>query len=434
MYNAGQATPAYRQSAGEGLMWSEYLYLIAVVVAAFYVVDPFTWGIYRIPEVKHLPLLLTLPAFVLTMGGRRLGELQSEPVLSRVIASAWPLALLALFIIAGSAFARLAEGIGETLLNSGLYMLMLFVAAAMVLLSKAPEQLIRAYFKILIAAALVMSVSLIVNYGVEQVYHVEIFLIIPLAVYCALMLKNPLLRIGGVIFFLSLALFSMKNTGYLIALMAFLYLGYGFWLPRLRRTNPLSRFSGYYVIFVIVLLIAAGVMFLLAFREAYLPSGSAEFRTWAYQRAWNLFLDSPVWGTAFAARAVEKFTLYDISAAGGVLPTHSDIMDMLAHGGLIAIALWLYGLFLVARAGNRTLLTPTTYDHPWTPYAHTFAALSLAGIIAYAVNPVLTFPGNAYMLWTNLGFLLGLSLRPEAIPAPKVAPPRPLGRYEFRRL
>ncbi|MGH9904200.1 MAG: hypothetical protein ACRD8U_01305 [Pyrinomonadaceae bacterium] len=428
MYNPAQATPAYRQS-GEGLMWSEYLYLIAVAVAAFYAAAPFTLGIYHITEVKHLPLLLTLPAFILTMSGRRLHELQPEPVLSKVIASAWPLALLALFIIAGAAYARVFDGIRETLLSIGLYMFFIFVSAAMVLASKAPGKLIRAYFGILLSAALVMSAILVA--GVDD-YHEEIFLVIPLAVYCVLALKNPLLRIGGMIFFLSMALFSAKNTSYLVALVVLLYLGYGFWLPRLLRTNPLNRFSGYYLVFMILLVMGVLVLFLVAFREAYLPTGNLDFRIYYYTLAWNNFVDSPLWGSAFAARTVGKFTLYEITDVG--LPTHSDIMDLLAHGGLIAIGLWLYGLFLVARLGNRTLLTPTTYDHPWTPCAHTFAVMSLAGIIAYAFNPVLTSPGNAYMLWTNLGFLLGLSLRPEAAPAPKSASPRPLGRYEFKRL
>jgi hypothetical protein len=432
MYNPAQVAGTYR-STGERLMWSEYLYLISIAAAAVILVDPLELELDNATATKHLMLLLTFPAFILTLVGRRLSQFQAPPILSRVVAEAWPFLVLALIIIGGSMYARLVNGVQQTLLNFGLYMLMIFVSASMLLASKAPEKLIRAYFKILMVAALAMSVSLILHYKAKQVYHVEIFVVIPMAVYCALALKNPFLRIGGTMFFLSMALFSGKNTGYLIALMTFLYLGYGFWLPRLRQANPLKRFSGYYVIFVILLLICAGVMFLLAFREAYLPSGSTEVRMWAYQRAWNLFLDSPIWGTFFSERAVEKFPGYEIAAAGGILPTHSDVMDLLAHGGVLAITLWLCGLFVIARAGNRTLLTPSTYEHPWTPYAHTLAVLSLAGIIAYAVNPVMVATGMAYMLWTNLGLLLGLSLRPEAVPAPKVTSKRPLGRYEFKR-
>lgn len=432
MYNPAHAATLTRQPVVEGLIWSEHLYLIAVAVAAFLVVDPLVWDVNKIPELKHLPLLLTLPAFILNLSGRRLAQSNAKPVLPRAVAEAWPLALLALFIIAGATYLRVFDGVRETLLNVGLYMLFVFVAAAMMLASKAPEKLMRVYFAILILAALVMYAFLAANYGVAFVYHEEIFLVVPLAVYCALALKNPWLRIGGMLLFLSAGLLSAKNTGYLIGLLVFLYLGYGFWLPRLLRTNPLKRFSGYYLIFVILLILAAFVLFLLAFREAYLPSGNPQFRLWTYEQAWNRFMDSPIWGAAFAERPVEEFTLYKMTNT--VLPTHSDIMDLLANGGIIAVGLWLYGLFLVARAGNRTLLTPTTYDHPWTPYAHTFAVLSLAGIIVYAFNPILMQPGISYLLWTNLGMLLGLSLRPEAIPAPVIERKRPLGRYEFKRL
>jgi hypothetical protein len=413
--------------------------LIAVAVAMIITVDPLGLRLNHMPEAKHLPLLLSVPAFVLTLCGRRLGESQSESVLSRTITAAWPLALLALFIIVGSVYVRVLHGVRETLLNVGLYIPFTFVAAAMVLASKAPEALVRAYFKILLVGGGAMGVLVAVDflgrssYRAEFIpYHNEIFLVIPLAVYCALALKTQLARIAGTMFFLSIAVFSAKNTSYLTALLVLIYLGYGFWLPRLLRTNPLKRFSGFYLIFVIVLGIAALIMFLFAFREAYLPSGNPVYRLHAYEVAWNRFLDSPLWGTAFADRAVEKFTLYEIAAAGGILPTHSDIMDLLAHGGLIGIGLWLYGLFVVARAARR-LLRPANYEHPWTPYAHAFAVLSLASVLVYAFNPILASPSVAYFVWSNVGFLLGLSLHAEAAPATIPTPPRPIGRYKLER-
>jgi hypothetical protein len=60
------------------------------------------------------------------------------------------------------------------------------------------------------------------------------------------------------------------------------------------------------------------------------------------------------------------------------------------------------------------MLAPRHLDHAWAPYAHTLALMSLAGVITYAFNPVLLQPGMAYLLWTNLGLLLGLSLRAAA--------------------
>ncbi|MGH8769964.1 MAG: O-antigen ligase family protein [Burkholderiales bacterium] len=402
-------------------MWSEYLYLIAVAVAMFITVDPFAWRLNHIAEVKHLALLLTIPAVTMSLTGRQLRQEVRGSILARVVKEAWPLAVLALIVILGGTYTRLIEGVRETLINVGLSMSFLFFAAAMVLTTKAPDAMLRAYFRILLIGALVMSAYLIVNYKVWQVYHVEIFLVVPLAVYCALVLKNKFLRTAGTAFFLAMAIFSVKNTAYLVALLVLLYLGYGFWLPRLLRTNPLKRFSGYYLMLVALLMLGGVLLFLLANRQAYLPSGSVDFRLYYYALAWDKFLDSPLWGSLFTGSSVAKFALHE-TAAGGILPTHSDVIDLLAFGGVLAIALWLYGLYLIARAGNRSLLNPSDYEHPWTPYAHSLAVMSLAAIISYSVNPVLTLPGLAFFVWSNLGLLLGLSMR--APKRPDVVPPQ----------
>jgi hypothetical protein len=423
MYNPAQGTTAYRRTEGSTLIWSEYLYLIAVGVAMFIAVDPFGWKL-NYPEIKHLALLLTTPAVMLTLAGRSLRQERGGSAVAQVIRGAWPLASLMILIVLGATYTRVIEGVRETHLNAGLAMSFLFFAAAIILTTRAPDAMLRAYFRILLAGALVMSVYLILNYGTRQVYHNEIFLVLPLAVYCTLVLKNNFLRVAGTAFFLAMAMFSAKNTAYLVALLVLFYLGYGFVLPRLLQRGPLTRFSGYYSAFVVALMIGVVVAFLVGNRQTYLPSGNVDFRLYYYALAWDKFLDSPLWGSLFTGSSVAKFPLYEIaSSAGGVLPTHSDVMDLLSFGGVLAIALWLYGLFLVARAGNRSLLNPTTYEHPWTPYAHTLAVMSLAAIISYSFNPILAQPGLAFFVWSNLGLLLGLSMR--APKKPQEAPPQP---------
>lgn len=424
MYNPAHAATLTRQPPVEGLMWSEQLYLIAAAIAMFITVDPFGWRLNFIPEAKHLALLITIPAVVMTLAGRSLRQETQGSALGRVIVAAWPFAALALIIVLGGAYTRLIEGVRETLINIGLSMSFLFFAAAMILTTKAPDAMLRAYFRILVIGGLVMSASLIVNYNVRQVYHVEIFLVVPLAVYCALVLKNSLLRVVGTAFFLAMAFFSVKNTAYLVGLLVLFYLGYGFVLPRLLRTNPLNRFSGYYAIFMVLIVLGASTLFLVLNRQTYLPGGSADFRIFYYTLAFNRFLDSPLWGSLFTGSPVAEYTTHAIEVADGVLPTHSDVMDLLAYGGALAVMLWLYGLLLVARAGNRSLLNPTTYEHPWTPYAHTLAVISLAAIVCYSFNPLLTSPGMSYFVWTNLGLLLGLSMR--APRKPDAVAPQPI--------
>lgn len=288
----------------------------------------------------------------------------------------------------------------------------------MTLASRAPEALLRAYFRVLLVAGLAMSAYLIFYFRVRQVYHNEIFLVIPLAVYCSLAVKNTVLRAMGAVFFLAMAVLSAKNTSYLIALLVLLYLGYACWIPRLKRAVPLNQMAGCYSLFVVLLLMATVALFLWSYREAYLPTGNVEYRSHAYTLAWQRFLESPVWGTLFTQQAVQKFTLYDIGIARNLLPTHSDILDLLAHGGVIGLGLWLLGLLLIGRAAYHALLAPRAFGHPWAAYAHALAVLTLAGIITYTVNPILVSPGMAYLLWTNLGLLLGLTLRTNALARP----------------
>lgn len=392
-----------------GLVWSEYAYLTAIALAALIAVEPFGGELGTHPETKHLPLLLTLPVVALSLAGRRLLVPESGPIAARVLKAAWPFMLLAFLIVFGSAYARWVDGEQNTFLNIGLYMLLVFFAAAMVLQSQAPEALLRAHFRILLVAGLFMSAWLIFYFRATQIYHEQIFLIVPLAVYCALAPKNRLLVFFGAGFFLSMALFSAKNTAYLVALLVLLYLIVIVWFPRLRQTTPLHRVGGYYLVFVALLLIAGLFFFLLSNRETYLPSGNIDYRSYTYGLAWQKFLESPLWGTLFTAKAVEKFTLYSIGIAGNFLPTHSDIMDLLANGGLIGIGLWLLGLFMIGRAAYRSLLKPFT--HAGAAYAYSLIALSLTGIVVYAFNPILLHTGMAYLLWTNLGLLLGLALR-----------------------
>jgi O-antigen ligase len=161
-----------------------------------------------------------------------------------------------------------------------------------------------------------------------------------------------------------------------------------------------------------VLALASSILAYLAFRGSPgLPSGNLGYRLYTYATALGRFSESPLWGTFFTAEATEKFTLYSIGIAGNVLPTHSDILDLLAQGGCIALLLWALGLARIARIAFRSLLHPGFLDHRWAPYAHALALMSLAGIVTYAFNPILLQPAMAYLLWTNLGLLLGLSLR-----------------------
>lgn len=412
-------TAAASRTAGaldsHGLVWTEYGYLLAAMVAAWLAVNPLEWDAVQDPVViRHLALLIAVPAMGLTFIGRKIAAPgRATPGAARLMRILWPLLMLAAMITGGSFYARLFDGVQNTFMNVGLYMLMTLGAAWMVLQTDDADSMVRAYFRILLLAAVVMSLYLIVNFRVRQVYHEQIFLVIPMAALFFARDRRTIFHWVGCIFFLSMAWFSQKYTSYLIGAFTVVYCTFMMIFSRLGARPALYRATVIYWVCALGAL-AAILLFFASRGSTELPSGNLEYRLHTYATALGRFTDSPLWGTAFTAEAVEKFTLYSIGIAGNVLPTHSDILDLLAHGGVIALLLWTFGLARIGRTAFRNLLRPGFLDHRWAPYAHALALMSLAGIITYAFNPILLQPAMAYLLWTNLGLLLGLSLRARA--------------------
>lgn len=399
-----------------GLLWSEHLYLLAAGVAMVVAVDPFEWRLDTHAAVKHLALMIAVPAMLATLLGRRLNSPLERPAhLSTALRAAWPLFTLALMIVAGSAYARFFLDIQNTFLNVGLYMLATFGTAAMVMQSERPEALLRAYFRILLVGAAIMGLALIHYYGVRQVYHEEIFLVIPMAVLFFARTRRGLVGWMAFAYFLSMSWFSHKYTSYIIGVLTVAYLALFVALPRMSSQPRLYRLTAAYWFFVLAFVGGAVVRYVAIQGDVELPTGNPEYRLHTYALAWERFVESPLWGALFAGEAVEKFTPFAIGIADNRLPTHSDVLDLLANGGIVAMLLWAAGLGAVFRLAFRNILHPRCVDDAWAPYGHTLAVLSCAGVFTYAFNPILLQPPMAYLLWTNLGLLLGLSLRLGAV-------------------
>ena len=214
----------------------------------------------------------------------------------------------------------------------------------------------------LVAAGAGMGAVLIADYGVRQVYHEQIFLVIPLAVLCLAPPRRTVLHWLGGAFFLAMAWFSQKLTSYAVGALTVAYLLAVLWLPRPSARPALQRATLAY--WTLLLAAAGGALLaaLLLAHRAALPSGNLEYRLHTYAQAWRSFTDSPLWGSMFAAEAVRKFTLYTIGIARNMLPTHSDILDLLANGGLAGISLWALGLAMIARTAARGALAPRLRD------------------------------------------------------------------------
>lgn len=321
-------------------------------------------------------------------------------------------------------------------------MLTAYLVARLVASAHDPVRIVTTYFIILSAAGLMTAIAMAFFFVLEgptvAPFHELEFLVIPLVVYVAtlrdeLTLRQVVLVWGG----LATAVIFRKNAGYLVALGT---IGYLWWFHRratTRRSNALRRA----LLFLIGITFVAGLVgaysLLRAKNRDYIPTGNTEFRMYTYERAWQKFLDSPVWGDAFTGPASERFELYETGLAHNILPTHSDLLDILAHGGLVAFALFVWAHVRVILAANRFVLrSPLAARNPASragetaddtgtvgpqrdevgrisrhivAMTHTLVCMALLGIVTVAFNPLLVNPVRALLIWNQFGFVAGLA-------------------------
>ena len=389
-----------------GLVFTDYCYILAVAFAAFMTLDPLGHSTELPALVRHVSLMVSALAVLLTVIGTRIFSSSHDvPDMGPVV---WPFVLLSALIVAGSTYARLLKGETNIFLVSGLYMCLVPLSATMLLHTRDPQAIMRTYFWILLILAIYMTLAMIPD---RAIYHEREFLVMPIAVFFILGPFKPATRWFGFTFFISFSPFVFeKNTAYLIALLSLLYLLVFVWLPRLKAYSWLGRSMAVYLLFTASCAGITLITFIVLQRETYLPTGNPEYRLYTYGIAWEKFVESPLVGNFFTEPAVMKFPLYEIGLSNNILPSHSDILDVLANGGLLAFALLLLGTCQIGFLAYRHLLRPRFLGQQWSAYGHMLACMSIAGIVAYSFNPVMLQPGRSFLLWTNLGFLLGLTL------------------------
>ena len=407
-----------RSAQPDSMRMSDYWFLAGLVIALFYVADPFFWRLDKIGPTKHLPLIISLWGVLLANVGYQVFDRSTASFKPswQVIKAGMPLILLGIWIIVGSLYARKLNDINNTFITVGLYMLFTFLAARMVLISPARARIVRAFLLFAALAGIFMVIRMASNYdGMSVNYHELEALVIPLAVYFALrpsagMNNNEksYTQIFMALFFLGAGFAFNKNTGFLVLIFTLIYIWIAEWRFRFKE-NLFFRFWVilWILMILIVAVIAAGY---LAQQQDLLPSGNPQYRMLTYDVAWKKFLSSPLWGTGFSGQATEKFTAFTIISAKGNLATHSDILDLAAQGGVLALLLWLWGYSRITRLSYRHALKGARPRDDLHAAAHTLTCMSLGSIIVYAFNPILLQPAKSLLLWGQFGMLLGIAL------------------------
>jgi len=414
-------TPRLAADAPTSLRMSDLWLLAAFWLALLFVADPLGWRLEKQLTTKHLPLFMALAgALMVAVGhvlfppepGRRDGRA------GRVLKAGWPLLLLGAWILGGSLWTRQANGINNTFLGMGLYMLFALVVARIVMASPTRDRLVRGYLLAAAVTATYMMARMAAEFGQANVtYHELEALTIPIAVYFAMRPnRTPGWHLGLTVLFLLGGLVYRKNTAYLVMMLTAAYLWFVHWRFRFAESPGFRRLA---VMWLVVL--ATGAVTVTSYRawigQEWFPSGNPQYRIKTYETAWRNFQASPGWGNGFTGSATEKFKGFEIRVARGVLPSHSDVLDLAAHGGMLALLLWVWAYARAGRVAWQGLLHRRPVDDI-TAAGHALACMNLTAIIVYAFNPIMLQPVKAFLLWGQFGLLLGLALHYARQPAP----------------
>jgi hypothetical protein len=298
------------------LMMSDYLFLAGLILALFYVADPLSWKLDRIGLTKHLPLVIAFCGVLFANVGSQVFITKKSSFRKpgwQILSAGLPLILLGIWILIGGLYARKFNGIQNTFITVGLYLLFAFFAARFVMISPARVNVVRIFLLATATVSIFMVIRMATNYdGMNVNYHELEALIVPLAVYFALRpsgLKNNDKRYSQMfltLFFLLAGFVFRKNTGFLVILLTLAYIWVAEWRFRFRENVSFRFWTMLWVLIALICAALAAGYF--AQKQELLPSGNPQYRMLTYEAAWHKFVSSPIWGTGFSAQATEKFT------------------------------------------------------------------------------------------------------------------------------
>lgn len=362
--------------------------------------------------IKYLGLAFGWLAWMLSLAGQRYNN-DRRPLLQREspFLYSWPVMLCFGFILAGSLYARVVLDIQETFLPAALGMSAYFIGLAYMIEVRDPVAPVRGYVALL---ALVMPYMVwhIVDRWVRggHAFHEEIFLLVPLAVFGMMNSERKWIGWLGALGALAVTVLSHKNTSYMVAALTLGYLLVFGTIEFRRRYSGLKRVVlGYGATLVLIVVLIGLIGVFLHFQEQ-MPSGSPAVRRQTYRMMFELFLQSPLYGNAFATSSLLELWMY----GGAVYDkytalTHSDFMDILARGGIVGMLLFLGTLYVPLRLAWPHLFRER--DRRRRAALHGLTAIFLGGILVMLFNPILVnLPINA-LFWLTAGLLTGLAWR-----------------------
>lgn len=236
--------------------------------------------------------------------------------------------------------------------------------------------------------------------GINHIFHEEVFLIGVATMVAAMgLVERPILRMIVIAILILGQFFTFKITGFLTAFatIGILLLIPIDWVSQTPNRSVVFRFLS-----VIYVLIGVGVFLtFLPMIVDHLPSGSRSVRLFTYAIRWQEFLDAPVFGAMFHGSP-----LVSVQRQNLIIPSHSDLLDLLAFGGtvgtlalLLPVLSFVFSIFRLRHLTSERLIALFGYG------------LVVMLVIVMTFNPVWLQPKMGGFLWMGFAVMAGVLSR-----------------------
>lgn len=371
------------------------LLLVALFLAAFYSVDPgkTSWGLTNIKALKYAPIVAAAASTSCYLVG-----LRGLPV-------GWPVVVLGVFsvaCVAGGVFTLLVRNVQlmETFVGRGFCAIVFLPAYVVCLLPNEKRHFAVWAARICLMAAVVMIPVLVawrLGYRIVRVphiYHISAIYFCAAAGFLVADGRAFVRRVGTLTFALACIL-TVKLTGFGFAAI----IGLVLWrveASRHARESAVRLMNRRVWVTQALTASAVAASVLAVAYRAYLPGGSREVRLQTYGERVSEFVASPLWGSLFfGSPAMHAGALY--------VPSHSDVLDLLAFGGVLGTALFIVPAVAGVVQGFRFMKPSVSIEDSLSMFG---LLTVLCFLFACAVNPLLLDPRFVTVYWIALGVLL----------------------------
>ena len=401
-YNPAARLQTDLASVPMGLRFTEWLLLGSLVVAYLFCISMPVFGVpLQVTSLRHFPLILLALAVTLNAFGMLLNSYPAY--FSSIWSACWPLMLMAIYVTCGSLFGKYIYDTRDSFLTFGLYLFLFPAVAAVPALSGNPNRWVWATAFLWVTAALAALAGAAARLPATQSLHEIEYLMMSAFVLMWFLAKSKPVKLVALLLMFAAAGLNHKLTGYIVLILALLYIVFE---TGWRRVDV--NWRGFYIITTFLTFSLVMVALTIGYFQfqSVLPTGSPEVRLNQYTEALKQFVASPIWGSAYTESSGEDFRestrLYNI-------PTHSDVLDMLKHGGLIAFGLFAWGYWKIFSLYTKAIAA-TTDDRIMRAYFVSMRFFQISALVTFSLNPLLLKGPYLLAIWGNLGLASGLAL------------------------